>query len=49
VKTKGGEILTVRFALSRDKVKDVYLEGGAEIVFEGKLNDDAIYGTALCD
>lgn len=38
VKTRGGEILTVDFKKEGEKVQDVYLEGEAKLVFEGKLN-----------
>jgi diaminopimelate epimerase len=34
--TRSGEILTVYFAISKKKVFDVWLEGRARIVFEGK-------------
>lgn len=37
VRTEGGEILTVDFARNGEKVENVYLEGGAKIVFEGEL------------
>jgi len=36
VKTRGGEILTVDFAKKGDRIQDVYLEGEAKLVFEGK-------------
>lgn len=36
IRTKSGEILTVHFRISAGKVTDVYLEGSAKIVFEGK-------------
>ena len=36
VKTRGGEILTVDFTKKGDKMQDVYLEGEAKLVFEGK-------------
>ncbi|MDD5634025.1 MAG: diaminopimelate epimerase [Candidatus Omnitrophica bacterium] len=35
--TKSGEVLTVYFSLSNKKVTDVFLEGKAQIVYEGKL------------
>ena len=37
VKTKGGEILRVHFERSWDKVRNVFLEGTAKFVFEGKM------------
>lgn len=37
VKTSGGEILTVDFKRSGDKITNVTLEGEAKFVFEGKL------------
>lgn len=36
VKTKSGEVLSVDFKMSKKKVYDVWLEGQAGIVFEGK-------------
>lgn len=36
VKTKSGEILSVDFKMSKKKVYDVWLEGQARVVFEGK-------------
>ena len=37
LQTKSGEILTVHFDISGDKVTDVYLEGSACIVCEGRV------------
>ncbi len=37
IKTRSGEILTVYYKLSGRKVTDVYLEGSASVVYEGKL------------
>lgn len=37
VETKSGETLTVRYNMSAKRVTDVYLEGSAEIVYEGKV------------
>jgi diaminopimelate epimerase len=37
MKTKSGEVLTVYFDLKGDKVENVYLEGAAAIIFEGKI------------
>ncbi len=37
VTTKGGEVLTVAFEKTASGVRNVYLEGSAEIVFEGHL------------
>lgn len=36
MRTRGGEVLTVYFNIAGEKVTDVYLEGEAQIVFEGK-------------
>ena len=36
MKTRGGETLTVHYQISKGKVTDVYLEGEAHLVFEGK-------------
>jgi len=35
--TKSGEVLTVHYKLSGEKVTDVYLEGEARLVCEGKI------------
>lgn len=37
MKTRGGEVLTVHFSISGNKVTDVYLQGEAHITFEGKV------------
>ena len=37
VKTRGGEVLEVDFSLKQGRVSDVFLEGEARLVFEGKL------------
>lgn len=37
VSTKSGEILTVHLKQSGEKIRDIFLEGNAEFVFEGKL------------
>ena len=37
VKTKSGEILTVDFSEKGSQIQKVFLEGGARLVFEGKL------------
>ena len=37
VKTKSGEILRVYFDRSGSRVRNVFLEGGAQFVFEGKI------------
>lgn len=36
VKTRGGEVLTVDFSRKGTEIRDVYLEGEARLVFEGK-------------
>lgn len=38
VKTRGGEILTVDFGRQGEQIENVYLEGQARLVFEGKIN-----------
>jgi diaminopimelate epimerase len=37
IKSKSGEILTVYYNISGEKVSDVYLEGTANIVYEGRV------------
>lgn len=37
VHTKGGEVLRVYFEKQKDRVKDVFLEGGAKLVYQGKV------------
>jgi len=37
MKTRSGEVLTVHYKMTGDKVTDVYLEGGAGIVYQGKI------------
>ncbi len=37
VKTRGGEILSVDFGMKGNQVQDVYLEGEARLVYEGKI------------
>ncbi len=37
IKTRGGEELTVYFTRSGRKVTDVYLEGAASLIYEGKI------------
>jgi diaminopimelate epimerase len=37
VKTSGGELLTIDFKKTGEKIEEVYLEGEAHVVFEGKL------------
>ena len=37
VKTRGGEILTVDFGMKGNRIQDVYLEGEARLVYEGKI------------
>ena len=38
VETKSGDLLKVYLEMEGKKIKNVFLEGGARIVFEGKLN-----------
>jgi len=40
VKTRGGEVLKVSYRIEKDGIKDVYLEGGAKIVYEGRIGRD---------
>lgn len=40
VRTRGGEVLTIDFQQEGRKVKDVFLEGRANFVFEGKLRSE---------
>lgn len=42
VTTTGGEQLTVQFQLHGDQVEDVYLQGAARIIYEGKLSAEAL-------
>ncbi|MGB2600110.1 MAG: diaminopimelate epimerase [Candidatus Omnitrophota bacterium] len=37
LKTRSGEVLTVHYKMSGKKVSDVYLEGNANLVYEGKV------------
>jgi len=37
VVTRGGEILTVHFALKQEAPADLFLEGGADFIYEGQL------------
>ncbi|MFH0809059.1 MAG: diaminopimelate epimerase [Pseudomonadota bacterium] len=41
VKTRGGEILSIHFALDAGGFKDVFLEGGAAHVYDGVLQPEA--------
>jgi diaminopimelate epimerase len=40
VLTQGGEVLSVHFTKEGQKLKDVFLEGTATIVYEGKLQEE---------
>ena len=42
VRTKGGGILTVHFKHTRDRFEEVFLEGDARVIYEGRLWQDAI-------
>ncbi|MDY6855525.1 MAG: diaminopimelate epimerase [Thermodesulfobacteriota bacterium] len=44
VKTKGGEILNIHFRYKEEAFDEVYLEGDARVIYEGRLWDDAIIG-----
>jgi diaminopimelate epimerase len=37
VVTRGGEILTVHFTLKQEAPADLFLEGGADFIYEGQL------------
>ncbi len=37
IRTRSGEVLTVYYKISGEKISDVYLEGGASIVYDGKM------------
>jgi diaminopimelate epimerase len=41
VKTSGGEILTVHFAIEAGKVRKVFFEGDVHIIYEGELWEEA--------
>jgi diaminopimelate epimerase len=40
VLTRGGEVLAVHFTKEGQKLKDVFLEGTATVVYEGKLQEE---------
>ena len=42
VTTSGGEKLTIHFSLVGQKIADVYLEGPANFIYEGRLHAEAI-------
>ena len=42
VLTKGGEILTVHFTKENDYLKEVFLEGSANLIYEGELYPEAL-------
>jgi len=41
VKTKGGGVLAVHFKLNKEGFEDVFLEGDARVIYEGRLCEDA--------
>lgn len=44
VLTQGGEVLSVHFTKEDQKLKDVFLEGTATVVYEGKLQEEILCG-----
>jgi len=38
VKTWGGDVLTIHFRKVKDKYKDVFLEGGVKLIYEGSVD-----------
>ena len=42
VSTRGGGILTVHFKYAMDRFEEVFLEGDARVIYEGRLWEDAI-------
>ncbi|MDY7030684.1 MAG: diaminopimelate epimerase [Thermodesulfobacteriota bacterium] len=44
IKTKGGEVLTVHFIPNEVGFEEVFLEGDARVIYEGRLWDDALIG-----
>ena len=42
VTTSGGEQLTIHYTLAGQEIADVYLEGPANFIYEGRLNAEAI-------
>ena len=42
VKTRGGEELTIHFQREGDSFNEVWLEGNTSIVYEGRLNREAL-------
>lgn len=43
VKTRGGEILTIHFTTAGFEFVDVFLEGDARVIYQGRLWNEAIY------
>jgi len=44
VLTQGGEVLSVHFKKEDQQLKEVFLEGTATLVYEGKLQEETLYG-----
>ncbi len=42
MKTRGGEELRVHFRFDRDRFQDVYLQGGARLIYRGVLSSEAV-------
>jgi hypothetical protein len=42
VKTRGGEELAIYFQREGDSFDEVWLEGNTSIIYEGRLNQEAI-------
>ncbi len=38
VRTRGGDVLTIHFKKVKDKYKDVFLEGGVKLIYEGSVD-----------
>lgn len=43
VRTRGGEILTIHFKTSGFEFVDVFLEGDARVIYQGRLWNEAVY------
>ena len=44
MQTRGGEMLNIHFEQSEDGFKNVFLEGDARLIYEGKLSEEAMKG-----
>jgi len=43
VETRGGEILRIYFKKEGDRFSDIWLEGDTNIIYKGKLHEEALY------